>query len=217
MWHIARPTGPSVVSAHPQVVLPGSSLVSPVGCKAVPLPPEQRTRASMAPINSRSTSSGVAENKQRDKELEELLWVSVVLVNLLLFLTAVPTPTRTAYELGSWDNFFGNEKSIPPSGLRKDLEELVTFNNQSPFSAVPCKQCAPAVRWWRDQSQFLSQELNRMLSLNAKQWARCENLSRENRLLKLELCCANGSAPRSAQAPHQHSPIRTHLTRTFDC
>ncbi|KAF8568645.1 hypothetical protein P879_02329 [Paragonimus westermani] len=52
-----------------------------------------------------------------------------------------------------------------------------------------------------------------MLSLNAKQWARCENLSRENRLLKLELCCANGSAPRSAQAPHQHSPIRTHLTQ----
>ncbi|KAA3680127.1 uncharacterized protein DEA37_0004012, partial [Paragonimus westermani] len=106
-----------------------------------------------------------------------------------------------------------NEKSIPPASLHKDLEELVTFNNQSPFSAVPCKQCAPAVRWWRDQSQFLSQELNRMLSLNAKQWARCENLSRGNRLLKLELCCANGSAPLNAQALHQQSPTRTHLTQ----
>ncbi|KAF5402351.1 hypothetical protein PHET_03625 [Paragonimus heterotremus] len=284
MWHIARPTGPSVVSAHPQVVvLPSTSLASPIGPKAVP---EQRTRSNMAPINSRSTSSGVTENKQRDKELEEsrlraaqlektMRWWSDCTANwrekwaLLrdernqlkdelrhtrktlelanqtikqlqcehhcssssqsfpaLELdrgSAAPVQSRLHAEqyraqsspLEIESGVKSSEKSIPPSDLHKGLEELADFNNQSSCNIVPCKQCAPLVRWWRDQSQFLSNELNRMLSLNAKQWARCENLARGNRLLKLELCCASSSARQSAQSLQQHSPARTHLTQLF--
>ncbi|KAF7256857.1 hypothetical protein EG68_05649 [Paragonimus skrjabini miyazakii] len=290
MWHIARPTGPSVVSAHPQVVLPSSSLASPIGSKAVLLPPEQRTRSNMAPINSRSTSSGVTENKQRDKELEEsrlraaqlektMRWWSDCTANwrekwaLLrdernqlkdelrhtrktlelanqtikqlqcehhLQSTSCSSPSQPfpAFELERGEaapvqsrlhaeqyraqsspleiesGVKSSEKSIPLSGFHKGLEELAAFSNQS-CNAVPCKQCAPIVRWWRDQSQFLSQELSRMLSLNAKQWARCENLARGNRLLKLELCYANSSARQSARSPQQHSPTRTYLTQVL--
>ncbi|KAF6775724.1 hypothetical protein AHF37_04919 [Paragonimus kellicotti] len=292
MWHIARPTGPSVVSAHqPVVVLPSSSLASPIGCKAAPLPPEQRTRSTMAPINSRSTSSGVTENKQRDKELEEsrlraaqlektMRWWSDCTANwrekwALLRdernqLKDELRHTRKTLELANQtikqlqcerhlqstscssssqpfsalelergsaaavqsrlhaeqyrahsspleieSGVKSSEKSIPLSSLHKGSEELAAFNNQLPCNAVPCKQCAPIVRWWRDQSQFLSQELNRMLSLNAKQWARCENLARGNRLLKLERCCASSSARQSAQAAQQHSPTKTRLTQVL--
>ncbi|TPP66864.1 hypothetical protein FGIG_06729, partial [Fasciola gigantica] len=42
------------------------------------------------------------------------------------------------------------------------------------------------IQWWKEQCEFLTQELRRMLELNTEQWARCEKLSCENRLLKLE-------------------------------
>ncbi|TGZ66118.1 hypothetical protein CRM22_005478 [Opisthorchis felineus] len=46
-------------------------------------------------------------------------------------------------------------------------------------------QCAHLVHWWKEQAEFLSQELHRMLVLNTEQWSQCQRLSHENRRLKL--------------------------------
>lgn len=98
------------------------------------------------------------------------------------------------------------------------------------------------IQWWKEQCEFLTQELRRMLDLNTEQWARCEKLSCENRLLKLEnsrikrrsleealLHSASRNISKekllsdtstmatefSLQRPEEDAPVSTELSRTL--
>ncbi|CAL8089520.1 unnamed protein product [Calicophoron daubneyi] len=82
---------------------------------------------------------------------------------------------------------FGRDYNRSPScSDAARTPEKPLYSTEHPTNPPLCADSTSLIQWWKDQCDFLGEELRRMLAVNTKQWSTCERLAHENRLLKLE-------------------------------